>query len=365
MRQLMLTLHKYAGLALGLIFAVVGISGSLLVFDHAIDETLTPAIVTAGNSQNPAPLSAVLAAAEGAVDGDLRAYRIYLARQPGSPHVVRFEPPDGTQGPIEVSVAPASADVLAVRTWGEYPVSWLYSLHFTLLAGTPGKMIVGLLGILLLFFCISGVVIWWPRKGRWRRALMIRRDRGTYLFNLDLHKATGIYLLPVLATVAFSGVAIVFPGAVTSMVDMVLPVEERAAPGPLSSGSMMPVDAVVAAGQRVFPAAVLKRVHLPGNAAESYLLYFNTPAEPWANLGASAVWVDPYSGDVLDVLDYATEAAGNRFMRWQFPLHNGDALGLPGRWLVFLAGWLPALLFGTGVYMWWRKRRNGRHLPER
>ena len=50
-------------------------------------------------------------------------------------------------------------------------------------------------------------------------------------------------------------------------------------------------------------------------------------------------------------------AAGSRFMGWQFPLHNGDALGLAGRWLVFLGGWLPALLFGTGLYLWWRKHQ--------
>ena len=49
--------------------------------------------------------------------------------------------------------------------------------------------------------------------------------------------------------------------------------------------------------------------------------------------------------------------AGSRFMGWQFPLHNGDALGLAGRWLVFLGGWLPALLFGTGLYLWWRKHQ--------
>jgi len=72
------------------------------------------------------------------------------------------------------------------------------------------------------------------------------------------------------------------------------------------------------------------------------------------------VWVDPCSGAVLDVAAYANAAAGTRILRWQFPLHNGDALGLAGRWLVFLTGWLPALLFGTGCYLWWCKRRNGR-----
>ncbi|HBL87892.1 MAG TPA: hypothetical protein DD399_13965, partial [Alcanivorax sp.] len=62
-------------------------------------------------------------------------------------------------------------------------------------------------------------------------------------------------------------------------------------------------------------------------------------------------------GAVLATWDPLSVAAGSRFMGWQFPLHNGDALGLAGRWLVFLGGWLPALLFGTGLYLWWRKHQ--------
>lgn len=359
MRKLMLILHKYAGLSLGLVLSVIGITGSALVFDHAIDEAITPSTVTADRTGPRAPLASVLTAAQAAVGDELRADRIYIARKPGSPHVVRLSPPTDQPGPIEVSVAPVTAEVLAVRTWGEYPVSWLYTLHYTLLAGPAGKFTVGILGILLLFFCLSGIVIWWPRQGRWRRALTIRRNRGSYLFNFDLHKTAGLYLLPLLAAVSFSGVAIVFPDNVASLVSIALPIGHYPAPRSQPRDTVISIDDAAAAGARVFPNADLKRIQLPRSADGSYLLYFNSVAEPWSNLGTSAVWVDPYSGDVLDSWDYATASAGSKFMRWQFPLHNGDALGLFGRWLVFLVGWLPALLFGTGVYMWWRKRRNG------
>ena len=83
MRSALLTLHKYAGLSLGLLLSVVGISGSLLVFDHAIDEVLAPATVTAHEAGARAPLAAVLAAARGAVGEEFSAYRISTARRPG------------------------------------------------------------------------------------------------------------------------------------------------------------------------------------------------------------------------------------------------------------------------------------------
>lgn len=355
----MLALHKYAGLFLGLVLAVTGITGSVLVFDHAIDEALTPATVTADDPARRAPLADVLAAADAAVDGELDAYRVYIARQPGSPHVVRYRDPDAA-GPLEVSVAPVTAEVLAVRTWGDYPASWVYNLHYNFFAGNTGKTFVGILGIVLLFFCVSGVIIWWPRQGRWGRAFTIRLGRGAYNFNLDLHKTTGLYLLPVLAVVAFSGVALVFRGPVTALVDTVMPVKEYPSPRPGPGASRITVDAAVAAGERVFPDADLKRVHLPAGPDGTFQLFFNTPSEPWSAYAASAVWIDPWNGDVLDVLDIAKTSAGSRFMSWQFPLHNGDALGLAGRWLVFVVGLLPALLFGTGLYVWLRKRRNRR-----
>ncbi|MFC6978354.1 PepSY domain-containing protein [Microbulbifer taiwanensis] len=67
--------------------------------------------------------------------------------------------------------------------------------------------------------------------------------------------------------------------------------------------------------------------------------------------------LDQYSGEILMVHDITETAAGNQFLTWQFPLHNGDALGLIGRWLVLISGLAPALLFGTGFYLWWKKRR--------
>lgn len=360
MRHLFIILHKYIGLTLGLLLAVIGLTGSLLVFDHALDEMVAPQTVPANAPGDAAPLQAVVAAARAAVPGEPEPTRIHLARQPGSPHMVRFPGPPGAPGPVEVSVAPVGAEVLAVRQWGEYPVSWVYRLHYTLLAGTTGKYVVGASGLFLLFFCLSGLYIWWPRRGQWRQALTIKRGSGAFRLNYDLHKTIGLYLLPVLAVVAFSGVSLVFHGPVESLVGSVLPLDERPSPSSEPGGVPLTVDQAVAEGRKAFPDAALKRVFLPQNPTDSYRLALNQAGEPWSAHAVTTVWVDQYGGEVLATWDALRIASGSRFLAWQFPLHNGDALGLPGRWLVFLSGLMPVLLFGTGVYMWWRKRRPAR-----
>ena len=355
---MLLKLHKYAGLIAGLLLALTGVTGSLLVFHDTLDEWLTPQLRTQP-AADPASLSAVLAAAEAALPGKA-ARRLEPSPGPGRPHTVRFDGPEGAPGPLQVSVSPADAEVLAVRQWGAYPTSWVYRLHYTLLAGTTGKYVVGVLGLVLMFFCLSGLYLWWPRKGRWRRALSVRTDKGPFRLNFDLHKAAGVYITPVLLVAAFSGVSLVFHGPVQALVGAALPLEPVPAPtleARPDTGTRLNVDRIVAAGQSAFPEGALKRVDLPGDAQTPYRLSFNQPGEAWSHHGASRVWVDPRDGAVLATWDPLSVAAGSRFMGWQFPLHNGDALGLTGRWLVFLGGWLPALLFGTGLYLWWRKHQ--------
>jgi uncharacterized iron-regulated membrane protein len=353
-------LHKYAGLIAGLLLAVSGVSGSLLVFHDTLDEWLTPRLLSDPTAE-AVSLETVLAAAAAAVPGRAP-QRLNLSRGPGSPHEVRFEARPGAPGPLQVSVTPAG-EVRAIRDWGQYPSSWVYRLHYNLLAGTTGHYVVGAGGLLLLFFCLSGLYLWWPRgrrAGRWRRALTLRRDAGRFRFYFDLHRTAGFYLLPVLLVVAFSGVSLVFPGAVRALVGAVLPLDAPPAPHVEPNGAALSVDQVVARGRRAFPDAVLTRVDLPGVPTDPYRLAFNQPDEPWSNYGATRVWVDQYNGAILDIYNPLTSAAGSQVMSWQFPLHNGDALGLAGRWLILVSGLLPGLLFATGLYLWWRKRKPRR-----
>lgn len=359
MRSAFFTVHKYAGLILGLLLVVIGLTGSLLVFDHALDESLTPETVAFQPTEEPASLSQVLANAQTAVAGKPLPRRLYLPRGEGSPHLVRFSNPDENAGSIEVSVSPTDAQVLAVRTWGEYPMSWLYSLHYTLLSGETGKIIVGLMGLALLFFCLSGLVIWWPRKNRWRNALTIRPGSNRFRFYFDLHKVVGIYLLPLLLVVGFSGVSMIFPRQVEQLVGLGLPMEPKVA---VSSGKQDPdmtplgVDQIVDLARQNFPEGELKRIDLPRNDSAAYRLSFNMPGELWSNHGASRVWLDQYTGEVLTSRIVGEQAAGTTFMAWQFPLHNADVLGLAGRSLLVIVGLAPLLFFYTGVYLWWRKR---------
>ncbi|TLM79896.1 PepSY domain-containing protein [Microbulbifer harenosus] len=366
MRKTFFILHKYAGLTLGLLLALIGLTGSLLVFDHVLDEQLAPHTVRFNPSNQPASYAEILSAAQAAVPGNPAPTRLMTQRQAGSPHVVRFPTPEGAPGPLEVSVSPTDAEVLAIRTWGtsDYTMTWLYRLHYTLLAGKNGKIVVGFMGLLLMLFCITGAVLWWPKalragKDRWKRAFSISRSGNRFRFYFDIHKVIGIYFLPLLLMVSFSGVALVFPVQVEAVIGSVFKLDPLPTlPGShADTGTPISPDQAVAIGERMFPGGTLKRIYLPRDNKDSYGLTFRAAGEAWSNYGASIVRIDQYSGEVLMSQDVTEIPLGNKILRWQFPLHNGDALGIVGRWLVLLTGLTPALLFGTGTYLWWQKRR--------
>ncbi len=358
MRAIMILLHKYIGLFLGLLLSITGISGSLVVFDRELDEFLAPETANFARAESLASIELALDNAAAAVDNGSSPTRIMLGRDLAAPHIVRFPAPADSPGPIEVSIDPGTAQALAVRTWGEYPVTWFYHLHLSFFGGVVGEYLVGIMGFCMLFFSVSGIVIWWPKKGRWRRALTIKRNAGAFRFNFDLHKTVGVYFTPLFLMLALTGMEIVWHEPAEKLVSAFLPVTEIAEPASLERNvPRVSADLVAASAQEIFPDSAIMRIYMPDTADATFSVTFKHPEEPWAEYARSSVTVDQYSGEVLSVWDGRKAPAGNVFLDWLFPLHNGDALGLIGRWLVFISGLLPALLFGTGLYMWWRKRK--------
>ena len=74
-------------------------------------------------------------------------------------------------------------------------------------------------------------------------------------------------------------------------------------------------------------------------------------------LGASWVFVDSRSGDVVDIAPATVGTGGDLFARAQLPLHSGRIVGLPSRVLALVLGLLTASLAVTGLLIWLRKRR--------
>ena len=361
LRRIWLRAHLYLGLSLGLLFALLGLTGSFLVFNHTIDEWLNPGLLLRSGPGPDRPLAAIAAAGVAAHADLTPAGRLLMTpRHPGGVPVVYTTEKVGDEYLVrEAHVDPATARVLGRRAWGEYFVAWIYVLHSHLHAGERGETVVGLAGVFLVLSTATGLVLWWPivRKGGLRAATRLKRAH----LNFDLHKLAGVAASLGLLVVAISGVYLVFPNwfrapmAVVSTPTKHDPVHSRPAPAGTPD---VDLDAALATAQARFPDARLIAVQLPIASTDPIAFTFRRAGEVRRTWGRCGVWVDRRDGSVLKVRDGGDQTAADVFAEWQFPLHNGEALGLPGRWLVFATGLSPTLLGITGTALWWRKRRS-------
>ena len=368
LRRLWLKVHRWLGLQAGLLFVLLGLTGSLLVFDHAIDEWLNPDLLltdapgrphSTDGTGRPHSIDELVTVAERAFGLESHAQSISTPRVPTGVWTVWFA--SGTEDTKTFTAVYVDSDRLAVtgqRVWGQFLMSWMYRLHYQLVAGEIGATIVGIAGLLLLVSIASGFVLWWPLwRHSLRAAFAVRRGRRTF----DLHKTCGIASAVFLTVIAGTGVYLEFPNWIKPLVTVFSP-ETLPLPDLTSHLSRPAVsincEQAVAIALARFPAATFDHLHPPQEIDGVYEIALRQPNEVGQSHGRTQVHIDRYSGKIIAVRDPTTGTAADAFLAWQFPLHNGEAFGLFGRWLVFATGLTPAFLYATGGLMWWRRHQS-------
>jgi uncharacterized iron-regulated membrane protein len=363
----------------GLLLAVLGLSGSLLVWQAELDAALNPdwfgplpacAAPSAGDAAQ-APVARVLAVLRQQAPGRQAAI-VVAPHQPGAAYQA-WERRDAEGLRREHFIDAACGRYLGMRERGR--VAWdarhlvptIYELHRYLWQGETGALVVGTGGLVLLGLGLSGVVLAWPRQARrlasWRRVLGIQWRAAPARRWYDMHRAVGLWLAPLLILLTVTGSAMVFSDTARTWVAAVLPFERPAkkavegaaagvtsAPGP----TLAPDDWVALAG-RQFPQARWSRLTLP-RAAGAVEVRLLQPGEPRADTGNTRVRLTP-AGALLQRYDPLHAPVGNVVLNWLFPLHSAEAFGLVARVLWSAFGLVPSLLLATGLWLWWRRTR--------
>ncbi|WP_373091913.1 PepSY-associated TM helix domain-containing protein [Zhongshania sp.] len=362
-------LHRYLGLTVGSVYALLGLTGSILVFDHSIDEALNSDIYFIAERGNPLSLQLLMQRAQVRLADGGRIVFIEIPNTAGRAY--RFFSKSAADDRLEIFVNPYTGEVIDTRIWGNYFTSLIYDLHSNLVSGSLGHVIVGIVGLVVLLMLLSGLYRWWPKKRRWRSALLAQGRAAPIPRLFDLHRLTGAYMAVFLIVSATSGVYLCFPGQFKAVVAWALPVADPeavtiAAPSPgtnPAAGTALDlgrnVDTAIALGKGAFPMATLSRVYPPATANDPIKLRFSQPGEVNRRVGRSEVLVDPYRNTIVTVKNPFNAPVGDSVLYWLFPLHNGEAFDLLGRCFVFVLGFVPPILFGSGL-LFWRKRQQTR-----
>ncbi|MDF2602997.1 MAG: hypothetical protein K0R56_359 [Sphingomonas sp.] len=345
---------------MGLLFAVLGLTGSALVFYTGIDAALHPAIQVDQDGPAPALNSPTWdrALATGRAHWhDAHGKWTLEVTGAGGAIPARYYPASYLGHHTDRMMVWFSSDgsrIIRAEPWGGYLMSWLYQLHMALLAGEFGGKVVGWSGVIMLALLISGVLAWWPR-GSWRKAIAFKRDAAPIRQLRDLHKLAGLWSAALLSLLVATGVLLGLPAVTQALL------RPSAVQVPKSTGDpagRISIARAFAVAHRALPDGRIVFVDVPAAHDATIRVRLQMPGDPHRRFPGSYVFIDQSSGQVLGVHDVRRAGTGAAITSWVRTLHDGTVGGLPTRILAVLLGLIPTLLFATGILHWLRRRRS-------
>ncbi len=356
------TTHLWLGLTLGLLFALLGLTGSLLVFYPELDRLLypqravsTPAAITSFNE--------IVEALRRAEPTRPDTWRIELPRSSEAPITARYYKPVETQqrsfAPLIVTLDPASLKVTSRRFWGDDVFTWIYDLHYRLLLETGGNTVLGIASLIALVLLLSGLYLWWPSPGNWQGALSFKAKAVWKRRIYDLHAKPGAYGLLLVGTLTVTGLLLVVPGWFTPAIGQLSPLTPwyQAEHSAVRQSAHITADQAVHIALARFPDADVRWIHTPSPEHGVWRIQMRQAGEPNRRFPRTNIWIDGASGDIVAIRDPKQNGAGDTLLDWLHPLHNGEAFGLAGRIIAFACGLLPLLALVTGFIRWRHKKR--------
>lgn len=350
-RRLWLNIHLTIALALGALLAITGLSGAALVLKGPLLRhdfgAATFDVTTAA-----APWTSL----DGWVENARREY-------PQVHTIVSLHAPGDTPLPTQaalvtavladggfgfVTIDPHTAQPLGFFRYGEGWLFTLLDLHRRLLPESledMGENLVATLGVALLVSIGTGLYLWWPRSGGWRRALQVRGGPSRWR---SLHTTAALCAVIPLTLIAISGVLLAKPHWLVALSPST-PLLVGTASQPCRT--VRTYDDAVSTALGVTQARRFSNVALtPGG---DYLIAVREAGPSHTQQGN--VRVQGRCGFVSDAV--TTKPPESRYMQ---SLHANLRLGWVGALTVFLSGLALPALYITGLALWWRTRMRSR-----
>lgn len=359
LKTILFQLHWLLGITAGTVLAIMGLTGATMSFEDEIVRALNPAFAQVAQRHDagaqPLPLSTLLPALQKDQDRPLQrlqldatGQRLSVARfEGGQKHWRYFDPYTGQQ-------------FAELRGTGFF--AFVEDLHRRLVSGDRGRLVTGSCAIILVFFCLSGLYLRWPRRWwHWRTWLAVEWTRSGRSFLWSLHSVVGTWVLLVYLLIALTGLWWSF-GWYRTAVTQLLVGADTAQEEPRTSGGSLDLEKVQAT-----------LYALDGVKQGSIDLRFpNKPDKPLTarvrgsvaahDRATDLALIDPGSGALLRYEPYAARNAGGKVTVSMFALHSGSFFGLPGRVIIMLSSLCMLLFFITGWMLYLDRRRKKRQV---
>ncbi|MFB4371789.1 MULTISPECIES: PepSY domain-containing protein [unclassified Pseudomonas] len=364
-KKILFQLHWFFGITAGLVLALMGVTGALYSFQDEILLAINPQMVVtaqAGEVLPPGELVERLQAQGLSVSG------LYVDTEGGQPTRVFLTPTPGERRGGIRFVDPYTAESLGEPRGLQF-FGLMLQLHRFLAMGQSGRQITGACTIALVFFCLSGLYLRWPRRvWSWRAWLTFDWAKKGRAFNWDLHSVVGTWCLPLYLCAALTGLYWSYDwyrGGLESLLSDKPRAagEERGRRGPPPQGQAMPPVDYAKLWQGIQRTAGDKlgvySLQLPSTAGQSARVFFML-RDTEHTRAFDQMQLDPLTGEAKQVERYADKSFKAQLLASVYALHTGEYFGMVGRVLMMVASLLMPLFIVTGLLLYLDRRRKKR-----
>lgn len=343
--RLLSAVHRWAGGFLGLLLALLGLTGAILVWEGdwiGVPGADQPIVENVG---------AIGRIAESAMRrGEL--LRITLANDEIGLHQLVYADGSGAYVTQDGRVADAWA------TQWQRPELWLFDLHHHLLAGTTGETATGVAGIAGMLFVVTGSILWWRSRRAFAPRFWPKRLAPGPI--VSHHRDLGIIVAPVLLLSLVTGTLMVFDPMRQALIGTELRPKVEV---PASAGAPS-VAAMLGVAKARFPDAALRRISLPAKPGDPVLVRMRQPLE-WTPNGRTQLAFDPVTGGLLSVEDAMRANGVAATAEKLYPLHSAKVGGVALKLLMTVSGLAMFLLGSLATWSFWTRRTGKGHRDPR
>jgi len=370
-KKTLFQLHWFFGITAGLVLALMGITGATVSFQDELLNLLNPSVLKVEKLDSgvlpPAELERKVEAIEGK-----QVSMLWVGVDSDSAARIFFTPPPGERRGQLRYVDPYTGEYQGDAN-GQGFFNLMLQLHRFLAIGQTGRQITGACTLMLIFFCLSGLYLRWPRKAlNWRAWLTLDWAKKGRSFNWDLHAVAGTWCMIFYLMAALTGLSWSYEWYNKGLQKLFsdTPQHEqqrkggRGQPGPAGPAPTADYEAIWASLQKAAgPGLSLYNVRMPpvaGQPATVFYLLKNSPHERAFN----QIVLDPATGVIKKHERYDDKSYKAQLLSSIYALHVGSYWGLTGRILVTVASLTMPLFFITGWLLYLDRRRKKRQVKQ-
>lgn len=364
-RKIFGVLHLWLGLASGLVFFIMALTGAIYCFQPELSKLTQPYLKVKEEATAYKPVSELLSVASRQLPGKKPTRIIFKSRQESA--VVHFIKRGNQSYYWAVFVNPYTGEVLKTKDMDNEFFRFILRGHMYLwLPQDIGHVVVSTCMIIFAVMVISGLILWWPRNRAARKnSFKVKWGASPKRLNYDLHNVLGFYASWVLLFIVATGLVWSFENVLSVEYWLFSGGKTRPkSPAFVSrktntEDSTSAIDKIHEMVRAEYPGLEHYQMRLPATDSASFQVMMYLDEGKFTrtdNLYFNQYTTERFKPAAWGL--YADANGGEKANRMTYDIHTGGVAGLPGRILVFFAAIVAASLPITGFYVWWGKRKK-------